>query len=97
MRATGAAVLQLPPLMPRNLLTESIREKWKPSISRQSGDSEMMELLSTVGTTFAVGLGVVLTAFAPGHPRGGGKQKKYPLCHLVAVWVLLQSEHFYED
>ena len=69
MKATGAAVLQLPLRMPRNLLSESIREKWKPSIPHQSDDSEMMELLSTVGTTFAVGPGVVLTAYAFGATR----------------------------
>ena len=56
-------------LMPRKLLTESIRETWKPSLPHQSDDSEMMELLSTVGTTFAVGLGVVLTAYALGATR----------------------------
>ena len=69
MRATGAAVLQLPLRMPRNLLTESIREKRKPSIPHQSDDSEMLELLSTVGTTFVVGPGVVLTAYALGTTR----------------------------
>ena len=56
-------------LMPRKLLTESIRETWKPSLPHQSDDSEMLELLSTVGTTFAVGLGVVLTAYALGATR----------------------------